>query len=474
MTFSFYHKVVAQFSIVISKKYFWWLSLGVLLLPFILLIFFNHPSADDYCYAVASMKQGFFESQINTYVNWSGRYVSSCLLGGGPLLFYSFVGYKIMNFLLLLFTVFTCLYFVKTLLNKNSLDLSVLVISVSVLFLYLSGMPNLTEGFYWMSGALTYQLPNIATLTVVAILLRMKKKYSIAKLISAMVLCVFICGGNETSMLEFLYILVAMMTFEYATTREIPKYYYWLFLVSLAATSITLLAPGNTVRGAFFHGEKNIFKAFLLAAGSGLSKLQEWLHDVLILLILCIPFFKQLDMSNADQRKITPVILVLYPLFIFGILIVGFLPAYWSVGSEPPTRTINVLYWLFVFSCLHYTTLWIGYIKQKNEFIVAVPTYVQWVLFFLLFRHWVPQNNYRTASMDIISGRAITYHRQMEERYVEMVNNKGREVVFKPLTAKPKSIFFVDIESGHPEDWKNVCTADYFYLKSLDLSKPVE
>jgi hypothetical protein len=472
MVFSLYHNFTIKLSQLAGKKYFWIALLGLLFFPFITLIFFNHASADDYCYVVGTVKMGFWKYQIDIYRNWSGRYVSNILLAGGPLLFCSFVGYKLINFLLLLFTAASWLYFVKALLHKSNFDLSVIAISTGMLFLYLSKMPNLTEGFYWLAGALTYQLPNLATLVLLTLLLNMKREYTMSKLIAALVLCVFICGGNETSMLEFIYVLIAMMIFEYASTYEIPKYYYVLLSVALVAGSFATSAPGNYIRAGYFQGEKNIFIAFELAVGSALSKLGAWLPDVLILLLLLLPFLKNLETSGSDQRKITPVILILYPFFIVGILIVGFFPAYWSVGFESPTRTTNVLYWLFLVSSLHFTVLVITYLKQKDSPLAAVPAYVQWILIFIFLRNWVPQNHFRTASMDLISGRAMTYDREMQERYLAMEKNKGRDVMLKPLTSKPKSIFLSDIEPGHPEDWENTCTANYFYLKSLDLSKP--
>lgn len=49
-------------------------------IPFVLLSFFNHPSRDDFCYANKVLEQGFWNSQINWYNNWTGRYFSTGIL----------------------------------------------------------------------------------------------------------------------------------------------------------------------------------------------------------------------------------------------------------------------------------------------------------------------------------------------------------------------------------------------------------
>jgi Family of unknown function (DUF6056) len=468
MTFSFYHSITSLLTTLVNKKYFWWTMFLLVLSPLLILVFFNHPSADDYFYVVDVSNRGFFVAQKFSYFHWSGRYVSTFLLSSSPLASGSFFGYKLVALTLLLLTAFVILFFVKTLMNKK---VPVVAVSTCVLFLYVVKMPSLTEGFYWMAGAVTYQLGNVAALTVITLALHMKQQYSHWKLVAATMLCIMACGANETTMLEFSYVLTALMVFEYASTRKIPTYYFVLFTVTAIAGSIIVLAPGNAMRASSFQGEKNIIKALSLALDSGVMRMKDWLQDAFILLILFLPFIKQVVVMTPEQRKITPLILFLYPLFIMGVAIIGFFPAFWSLGFEPPTRTVNVLYWFFLAACLHYIILWVVYVRQNNTSLLSVPLYVQCLLVFIAFVHLAPANNLRTATMDIVSGRAATYDREMEERYVQLMNNKGEAVTCKPISVIPKSIFFIDIEPEHPEDWKNRFTAAYFGLKSLNMTK---
>ena len=52
---------------------FFWLGVVGILSPFVLLVFFAQPSADDFCIA-ASAKQGFLAAQVDWYANWTGRF----------------------------------------------------------------------------------------------------------------------------------------------------------------------------------------------------------------------------------------------------------------------------------------------------------------------------------------------------------------------------------------------------------------
>ena len=471
MPFSLYHKIVLQLSLIASNKYFWWVALVILVFPFLLLAFFNQPSADDYCYVVMAMKSGYWQAQYDSYMTWSGRYVATFFLVSNPLLSGSFIGYQVMSSLLLILTVLSCASFVKVLLVKNRIDRSVIAVSFLFLFLYLIKMPTSVEGFFWLAGAITYQLANIAFLTLVTLLIKIEQpKRNNWKWLGAVLLCIVICGSNETSMLELLYFLVALMIFEYAYANRIPKHYYLLLVVSLLAAFVVLLAPGNAIRASYFTGNKEIVQSLISAVSASFFLLQHWLQDVLILLVLFIPFLKQIEVNRAVTRPI----LLGYPLFIFGILVIGYFPAFWSMGGVPPARAMNVVYFLFIASCLHYAVLCISYGKQRNYSFTLVPTYVQCILAFIFIVHTAPVNHFRTAVMDLVTGRALAYDREMKARYRYLYQNKGKDVVLQPLHVKPKSVFFTDIEPHHREYWKNVCMADYFYIKSLNMTGSAE
>ncbi|WP_460879602.1 hypothetical protein [Pontibacter rugosus] len=64
-----------------NKKTYWFiLVLGIYcLLPFLVLSFYTYPQADDFDFAVRDSQNSFWETQVYSYLNWSGRFFGTCL-----------------------------------------------------------------------------------------------------------------------------------------------------------------------------------------------------------------------------------------------------------------------------------------------------------------------------------------------------------------------------------------------------------
>ena len=68
--------------------------LVVIIVPFILISFFNNPATDDFYLANLSIKYGLYDVHFWHYNNWSGRYFSNGILFFSPLYFDNFYFYK--------------------------------------------------------------------------------------------------------------------------------------------------------------------------------------------------------------------------------------------------------------------------------------------------------------------------------------------------------------------------------------------
>ena len=88
-------------NVLLSSEYFI-IILGFLsIFPFIPISFFNNPSIDDFCFFVKTIEKGYWNSQIEWYSTWTGRYFSTAILSIYPLLTKSFLLYKIVPLILL-------------------------------------------------------------------------------------------------------------------------------------------------------------------------------------------------------------------------------------------------------------------------------------------------------------------------------------------------------------------------------------
>ena len=82
-------------------------------------------------------------------------------------------------------------------------------LSLSVTVFYLFVMPNIAEGIYWFTGAVTYQLSVILIITYAALLYRyLNERYLFGKtfhyLLNVIIL-ILIIGFNEIAMLLMLF-----------------------------------------------------------------------------------------------------------------------------------------------------------------------------------------------------------------------------------------------------------------------------
>src|ERR1700733_11422501 len=94
------------------------LLLILILLPFIILSFYNHPCMDDFVVAKMIQEKGFFETQKLMYNHWGGRYFSDILRSFNP---FASVGYRVykLNAIVFLLLLLITTYWLTGKLFKN-------------------------------------------------------------------------------------------------------------------------------------------------------------------------------------------------------------------------------------------------------------------------------------------------------------------------------------------------------------------
>ena len=177
------------------------ISIGILtILPFIVISFFNNPTADDFCYNCQSRDLGFWNAQLSWYNGWSGRYFSSAILSIKPLVSDSFLIYKLIPIILLI-SLFTSIYYLSSLLFVNLKKRDFFILTFFILTLYLIQIPSISQGFYWLAGSITYQLSNILAILLFCFLIKLIETNEIKYLIISIFFAFLVIGSNEASML---------------------------------------------------------------------------------------------------------------------------------------------------------------------------------------------------------------------------------------------------------------------------------
>ena len=393
------------------------LALLVTIAPFFILCFFAHPSfVDDYCFATKTMEMGLMNAFLDWYINWTGRYSLCFLMSLNPLLIQSIWLCKALLLLFILLLPFVSFYLIKAIFPKQKTGLYISLMALFNFF-YLYQLPSVSDGLYWMTGAMAYQMPNICLLVILTLLIhaRKKKNYLTLRYFFICLLAIVMIGANEISMLTFLLFIAGLILLDLVKKQPLQPGLLLVFLVSIVCSFFVVFAPGNDVRGALFPMSHDLVRALLMTiVGMGYYGMQ-WLAVASLLSIVTLFVLRSYDFGwDVKSSKISfPVSL----LFFAMILTVGFFVPAWATGQMPSPRAINILLLIFLLG-FFYHAAWAQQLFFKEPQALKLDNKISiMVVLALFFITFYPgkgiNNNIKLAYVDLISGRASHYNTSM-------------------------------------------------------------
>ena len=130
--------------------------------PFLVLCFYNVPLGDDFWYADSFRTNGFWQTQLKFYHQWSGRYIASAAISTLNPISFGYFNLSFIHPLLLIIGFAIALnYSVKNVVSFFNITINPSLLFCLLFFFYFNYVPDFGETFYWMAGAYTYQLPII-------------------------------------------------------------------------------------------------------------------------------------------------------------------------------------------------------------------------------------------------------------------------------------------------------------------------
>jgi hypothetical protein len=453
-----------------------WL-LGLSLAPFVLLAFYAHPEADDYVFASVAREQGFFASQRWWYAAWTGRFFSTAVLSAFPLATDLIRGYSLVPPVLLLAHV-AALWAMLRALGKSLPGLlperAALPAAVALTALYVTQMPSPREGFYWLAGAITYELALVLAMLLAACGLSVRRGVSAARRTAATVVCallaVAVAGSNETMWLPGGAALAVAAGV--SLRRRHPAAIVWgvALLAFLAGAAAVYAAPGNAAR-LDYHAEKPPLLANLAGAlwTSARFALKWALRPALLgAAILAIPWASRAIEATPWASRVRRRHVLLAVAVLLGVVLLGFLPAYLSIGRKPPVRAQNPIFFAFLASGVAAWLLGVAWRRNVRGVRPTVSTRWRFAGAAATIVGLLGVGNLPRAACEL-AVEAPQYHRQMEARYAAMRRDAhaglARSLV-APLGARPRSISEAEIGDDAYQDQH---LAWYFGLESVAL-----
>lgn len=394
--------------------------------PFLILTFYCHPAYDDFCITIHILNHGFIQRQIDMYSRSGGRYFATALLTVfDPLTSESFRGYKALAFLIIVLSFVALFSLVAGFFKSGVSRRDKLIATAFLLALFSNQTPEVTEMYYFMTGAIVYQLATILTLFFFALVIRLSEQSKPVKLLMTILACVLIIaivGSNETSLL-ILAILIFTITIYVWLNRSEERWRWLIFcFVTIVCGAIVILAPGNAVRARFSPPGQHLFGYSVgMSIRQEISFLSIWLSNFAFVLstILFIPFVATLvDKSRLLKNiRVHPLISTLLLLL---LLFIGFFPVYWSQGMMGQHRTVATVYFFFLLGWFLNIVIWINYLKAMRGWQAAqLPNYVYAIGVPLILCTLLLANNTKSAITDLVHGRAYLYDQAVNERYAQ-------------------------------------------------------
>ena len=456
------------------------------LLVFVLLGQYAHPSSDDFCMASGVNEHGLLAQLGKHYLEWSGRYSSNALYAIYSVAFDLFDGYKFIPAITVTALILATAYFLSSLFSVRLFARPVLLASSVFVSVYLLGMMSPASGLFWMAGAFTYQTANVLFLVTLGLLVRLADRQQrdanpVPVLAIALPVLVIAVGANETSMLALTAVaLIGVLRHLRAGWKRLWPW-LTLLLVSLACFAIVYFSPGNEIRGADFPLRHDFSRSLTGSLSVGSKILWIWVSSpVFIVATLLVPAVVAKLQSLTDRHFTAS------NTWIVGLLlgtvampIALQFPAWWSMGGWPPARTVDAIYFLFLLSWFltmaaiaarFYSAEGSRYRFPWNGRYASIAALLLAVGFTLGV---VGDQTFQLAKTDLLE-RGQPYSEYLNARYQLIARSvaEGRLYLSVPDFDReyPQSIYFNDImhDPGH---WRNACYADYFNLATIRRSK---
>lgn len=320
------------------------LYLLLTLMPLLFAGRYNHPSSDDFS---NSTWTDFWAYQRQLYFHLTGRVFSSIVISLDPIHWGAFGWYKVEAGLLIVAVGLSYALTLAALLKRVTTQSfrTRFFLGVLATFVMFNGAPSLSEGFYWLTGAMTYTLPILMLCWATGIGLKMDRTAP-RRTVALAVLQGFLVAGatacNEV-VIAVPGAVCAVLFLHYRRMQAsfLQRWYATLFCVWAIVAAVAILAPGNYVR----EGLQSRNTAILLPTWLYFSKqlFLEWIAD---------PVFIAFSLGYvALAYRYRPLLrLRTLPLLLLsaGLIALIFFPACWALGRMPPLRVRNLAYMLFI------------------------------------------------------------------------------------------------------------------------------
>lgn len=462
------------------KQYKWPLLFCLILLfiPYFFLSAYTNPFADDFIYGQRGEENQVIAQAIREYFNWSGRYTSNILQFLNPLAFHSFVGYKVFPIVLIILILLSHFFFIHILVGGQLSRIEKVILTLLFVLLFLHEMPILSEGIYWYTGSVVYQLGTVCAILYISLLgLYTQKKIlinnSFVHLVLLTLLLIVSIGFNEIIMLGLVLFSTISLIVVRKNKLQNQHLFLYLFILSVICASVSFFAPGNAVRATLASNNHHLGYSLFMGLAQTARFFLKWICSVPLLVLSYLYFY--LNKKLSAEVSLFAKSFYLKPLQSIGVLLlvifIAVFPPYWATGMLGQHRTVNVACYLFLIMWFINLTVFFNAFKNQFQIKPAMKRFYVLLMGIVILAFVFTKNGYDVMN-DIFYGKASDYNKQMTARYKQFQTNSDT-IYFKGIKNPPKSLFLYDV-AKEPNYWMNKAYTIYFNCEDRSVIRKDE
>jgi len=448
---------------------------------FIALAFFDYPAADDFCYAAKAKQLGFMRVQAFWYEHWSGRYTlnmawTALMMSGDISQIYRYPP------MILLVSTWLGFCFLTARITQRHLSIPfILLLGGIETLLFISGVPDPAQTFYWIGGSFTYQMANIFLIFLLGLLLwrettAKNQPLRILIFFLSSLLVVATIGVNEISLLLTVTILCGGTFYAVRMRRDSLAFWVALLVIASGATLVSVLAPGNYQRYAVIEHYPMLRPTPWLAVFLYLPwvalRLLYWLSNLglwssaFILLVTTFPIVRARLYIEGRFARSFLILPALWISMIFILNAVGFLISRYPL----PERAESAVYLLFLLGWYPSFIILVHFLGGDKIHISDRRLVAPAAALLLISLLGAP--NVFEAYKDAYRG--YRYAQEMSERFTAIQAAKQRgetEIAVGSISKPPRTLFATELATD-PGNFRNKCMSEYYGLDSINLGPP--
>ncbi|HNY50493.1 MAG TPA: DUF6056 family protein [Smithella sp.] len=452
-----------------------------LLVMFIGLSFFAWPSADDFCIAATFRKLGIFDILSLSYFGSSGRYATvftMSLLGG----YDNIVAVYPYAAIVVLVSTWLSFSFLAWTISRHVCPFRFPFLTGAIAtILFIAGVPDPAQTFYWLAGSFTYQIGNVFSILFIALCIR-RETASDDQSLRALILLlsagltVAAIGSNEVSMILTVMLIACGTWYSVRERRQSRLFWLTLLLIGIVFTFISVLAPGNFQRFSTIDGDSMIrptpWMAVLLYIPWVMLRILYWLSNpglwasAFVMLIFTAETAQNILYKEGMFRRSFLAVPVFWICGIFVLNAIGFL-----INRYPlPERAESVVFLFFLLGWYPSFLILGNFLAADN--ISNHGKRLMLAAMMLLLVSMLGAPNVFEGYKDTYRGYRYTKEMQARFAQIDAAMKRGdKEITLASISRPPRTLFATDITSD-PKNFRNACLGSYYGFDTVRLGTP--